>query len=117
MQNVAYLEIDDFNSDGSIKSHINNNKPVVLMLQANFCGYCKKAGPALSQFAKESPDLLVATIVTDGEPSEKACSKLIKLWNPNHRGVPDYMGFSPDGKFSKLHTGGRGVEDLKKFAA
>jgi thiol-disulfide isomerase/thioredoxin len=116
MENIAYLEVDDFNSDGSIKSYVNNRKPIVLMAQAHYCGYCKQAGPALEQFAKESPDLLVATIVTDGETSEQQAAKFIKKWDPNHRGVPAYFGFSPDGKFAKLHTGGRDVASLKKFS-
>ena len=116
MQNVAYLEVDDFNPDGSIKSYVNNGKPIVLMCQALFCGYCKQALPAFEQFAKKSPDLCIATIVTDGEPSEKATNKFIKMWNPNHRGVPDYIGFSSNGKFVKTHIGGRDVVSLIEFA-
>lgn len=88
------------------------------MVQAHHCGYCKQAGPALEQFAKESPNIVTATIVSDGEHTEQqAAKKYIKKWDPDHRGVPAYFGFSSDGKFLKQHTGGRDVDSLKKFAA
>ena len=66
MENVAYLEVDDFNTDGSIKSYVNYGKPIVLMVQAHYCGYCKQAAPAFTKFAKESPNIIAATIVSDG---------------------------------------------------
>ena len=115
MENIAYLEVDDFNPDGSIKSYVNNGKPIVLMVQANFCGYCKQASPALAQFAKESPDILVATIVTDGEQSEKQAARFVKIWDADHKGVPAYFGFSPNGKFMIQHRGGRDVGSIKNF--
>ena len=117
MENVAYLEVDDFNSDGSLKPHVNNGKPVVLMAQGGFCGYCQQAKPAFVQFAAESTNVIAATLVTDGEASEKQASKFIKIWDSKHRGIPAYFGFGSNGKFEKLHDSGRGLADLKSFAA
>lgn len=117
MENVAYLEVDDFNSDGSIKHDVNNGKPVVLMAQGGFCGYCQQAKPAFAKFAAESTNVIAATIVTDGEAVEKQAAKFIRVWDAGHKGVPAYFGFGSNGKFEKLHGGGRGLSDLKSFAA
>lgn len=118
MENVVYLEVEDFNDDGSIKPCVNNGKPVVLMVQATTCFYCKQAAPAFEEFANESKNIIVvATIVSDGDNSEKqAAEKYIKKWDPDHRGVPAYFGFSSNGKFFKQHTGNRDVFSLMRFA-
>lgn len=116
MENVAYIEVDDINSDGSLQSYVGNGKSVVLMAQGNFCGYCQQAKPAFQKFAQTTPNIVAATIVTDGDQSEKEASKFIKMWDPNHKGVPAYFGFSSNGQLKTLHTGGRDVDSLKSFA-
>ena len=68
MENVAYLEIDDFDSDGNLKQYVCRGKNVVIMGQATFCGYCKQAGPAFEKFAKSHPNVVAATIVGCGVP-------------------------------------------------
>jgi len=107
MENVAYLEIQDFNSDGSIKPYVGKGKPILLMGQGNFCPHCRTAKPALQQFANSQNQVVVATILSDGDKSEKEASKFFKVWNPQHRGIPAYFGFSSDGKFKKNHQTGR----------
>jgi len=122
MENVAYLEVDDFDSNGNLKSYVNNGKSgspgksVVLMAQGNYCGYCQQAKPAFEKFAQTTPNIVSATIVTDGEPSEKAAAKFIKKWDPSHKGVPAYFGFAPNGQFKKVHQGSRDTAALKAFA-
>ena len=116
MENVAYLEIDDFDSDGNLKQYVCRGKNVVIMGQANFCGYCKQAAPAFETFAKSHPNVVAAAIVSDGEESEKAAGKLFKKWDAKHRGVPSYFGFDSNGKYKGVHGGGRDVTSLKKFA-
>jgi thiol-disulfide isomerase/thioredoxin len=117
MENVAYLEVEDFDSNGNLKPHVGNGKPVVLMGKANFCGYCTKAEPAFAQFAKSHPNIVAATIISDGEASEKAAGKFFKKWDSAHRGVPAYFGFSSNGKYKGVHGGGRDVAALKTFSA
>ena len=97
MENVAYLEVDDINSDGSLKPHVGNGKPVVLMGGAGYCGYCTKAKPALQRLAQSYPDIVVATIVSDGSAKEKAAGEFFPKWDSGYRGIPAYFGFSADG--------------------
>ena len=114
---VAYLTDSDIDDDGNIVTpQIPAELPLLLMVQANFCGHCTTAKPALQEFAqKHGRDVVVATIQADGkEPGEpELAQKLSKLY-PNFRGFPEYMLFK-DKKFYKTHDGGRSVEDLEKF--
>lgn len=116
MENVYYLESEDFDSEGNLKPYVGGGKIVVIMGQANFCGYCKQAAPAFETFAKSYPNVVAAAIVSDGEESEKAAGKLFKKWDAKHRGVPSYFGFDSNGKYKGVHGGGRDVTSLKKFA-
>lgn len=116
MENVAYIEVDDINPDGTLKPYVTNGKPVIMMCQGLFCGYCTKAKPAFEKIAKTNPTFVFASILTDGEESEKAAAKFIKVWNEDHRGVPDYLGFDKNGKFKKVHSGGRDEKSLMDFA-
>jgi thiol-disulfide isomerase/thioredoxin len=115
MENVAYLEVDDINPDGSLKPYVNNGKPVILMCQGNFCGYCTQAKPAFEELAKLLTNVVCATLVTDGEESEKAAAKFIKIWDKDYRGVPHYIGFDKNGKIKKIHSGGRDKKALETF--
>ena len=115
MENVAYIEVDDINLDGTLKPYVNNGKPVIMMCYGNFCGYCTKAKPAFEKLAKTETQFVWAAILTDGEESEKAAAKFIKMWNKEHRGVPDYLGFDKNGKFAKVHSGGRDEKSLMDF--
>ena len=120
MENVAYLEIQDFTPDGNLKHYVNHSIttgfPTVLMAQGNFCGYCKIAIPAFQAFAKEGHQVVAACIIIDGEPSEREASKFLKQWDPEYRGVPHYIGFDKTGKFVKIHTGGRDKKSIEEFA-
>lgn len=117
MQNVRYLELEDIKPDGSLKDYVTDGKPVILMCQGNFCGYCQQAKPDYSKFAKNNNHVILATIVTDGSKSEQdAATKFIKKWDPKHRGVPSYLGFGSDGRFKTVHDGGRGYDDMMTFS-
>ena len=115
MENVGYLEIEDFTPDGNLKSYVCSGRPVVIMGQGNFCGYCKQAKPSFAEFAKNG-HVGACTIVSDGGESEKPCAKFFRKWDPSHRGVPAYFGFNKHGKFVKIHTGGRDTKSLIEFS-
>lgn len=116
MKNVFYLEVSDINKNGSLKSYVGNGDPVIIMAQANFCHFCTEAKPAFQQLSKEHCKAVPCTILIDGEQSEKAASKFLQMWDNNHRGVPAYFGFDKNGKFKKVHSGGRDVNSLLEFA-
>lgn len=115
---VAYLTNDDFNTQGTItNSQIPNNIPVVVMLQANFCGYCTDAKPAFQAFAeKHIGKVFAGTIQGDGtEPGEKELSKRLKTLKKDFRGYPDYILFV-GGKPVNKSMKGRSLKDLEDFS-
>ena len=114
---VAYLTDSDFDNNGNlINKKIPTDIPVIIMVQANFCGYCSHAKPAFQEFAiKNEKKVFCATIQGDGnQPGEKEAMQKIKKIDPSFRGYPTYLGFK-NGKFIKVHNGGRNVDDLDKF--
>lgn len=116
MIGVPYIEDSDLNLDASLKPHVGNGKPVIMMIQGNFCGYCTKAKPAFVQLARAVPTIACVTVQTDGGPSEQKASKILSAVNKSP-GVPAYLGFNRQGRFVAMHNGGRDVEALKQFAA
>jgi thiol-disulfide isomerase/thioredoxin len=116
MTRVPYLEDTDFNQDNSLKAHVGNGKPTVVMAQGVFCGYCSTAKPAFQQFTHTNKNVNGVTIQIDGQPSEKKAGERIKKLDPTYRGVPVYLGFNSEGKFVKVHSGGRDFQSLNTFA-
>ena len=111
---VAYLEREDFDGQGRFIVPVKQNKMIV-MLQGNFCGYCTQAKPAYANFARNNPNVLVATIQIDGNQNEQVLGKLITGSLPDYQGVPHYIAFK-NGKYIKTHTGGRDERSLQYFA-
>lgn len=116
MENVLYLEDADVNPDGSLKSHVTQGKPTVVMVQGKFCGYCSQAKPAFEKCATMGHKCAFVTVQMDASPGEKKCASAITKNDPKHRGVPAYLGFSADGKFKAVHGGGRDQSALIEFA-
>lgn len=116
MENVAYLEVDDIHSNGKLKSYVTDGKCVLLMAQGNFCGYCTKAKPDFEKLANSNQKIVCATILIDGDKTERECGKFLKMWDLEHKGVPSYFGFDKNGNFKKVHNGGRDKASLEAFA-
>jgi thiol-disulfide isomerase/thioredoxin len=114
--NIPYLEQQDVNPDGSLKDYVCQGKPVVVMVQGNFCGYCTQAKPAFQEFSKNTPSCRAVTIQSDGDASDKGASKNLSSVNKS-QGVPAFLGFNKQGKFVALHNGGRDMASLQKFAS
>jgi thiol-disulfide isomerase/thioredoxin len=112
--NIPYLEDSDINPDASLKPSVCKGKPVLLMVQGNFCGYCTKAKPAFQKCVQMVPEVVFATVQTDGSPSERKASQMLSAVNKSP-GVPAYLGFDKNGKFVGIHNRGRDVQDLKAF--
>jgi thiol-disulfide isomerase/thioredoxin len=115
MVGVPYLEDSDINPDASLKAHVNNGKPVVMMIYGLFCPHCKKAMPAYEQLANSLPNVTVVAVQTDGGPNDKKAAQMLSAVNKSP-GVPTFLGFNKEGKFVKTHNGGRDLEALKQFA-
>jgi thiol-disulfide isomerase/thioredoxin len=114
---IYSLEDQDFDSNGNlINSKIPKNIPVLIMIQADFCGYCTKAKPEFEKFAKKNEGkIFTATIIGDGDrPGEQALSKRLKIVDPTFRGFPSYVAYK-NGKRVGVHEGGRSATDLENF--
>lgn len=115
MVGIPYLEGNDINDDGSVKEYVGNGKPVVMMVQGNFCPHCTTAKPTFTQFAKSTPTIVAVTVQTDGSDTDREASKKLSKVNTSP-GVPSFLGFSSDGKFRSIHNGGRDMASLQAFA-
>jgi thiol-disulfide isomerase/thioredoxin len=102
MQGIIYIE--------DIEEIKNMNKPVVIMVQGDFCGYCTQAKPAFMEFARNTPSIVAVTIQSDGDDKEKAVAGFFQS-----NGVPAYFGMNKNKNLVK-HEGGRDVASLQNFA-
>ena len=110
LKNVAYLEDGDISSNGTLK--IDADKPVVVMLQGTFCGYCTKFKPAFQEAANKLKNkVYMATVVID---KEKGLGKELNNYIPNFQGVPTVVIFK-GGKYWKTYDGPRTAKDLVQF--
>jgi hypothetical protein len=112
---IRYLEGSDINADGSLKPYVCQGKPVVMMLQGNFCGYCTKAKPDFLDFARRARNCSCCTVQIDGGPGDKLANKYISSVYKG-QGVPAYLGFDANGQFVTAHNGGRDADSLQAFA-
>ena len=111
--NVPYLEGNDVNSDGSIKSYVCKGKKLLMMVQGNFCGYCTKAKPDFQKLANNGR-FNIATVQIDGGKSDSEASQKLSAVN-KARGVPAYLCFNENGKYIASHEGGRDGNALAEF--
>ena len=115
---VAYLEDSDFNEKGElINNDIPKNTPIVVMIQALYCGHCKNAKPAFQEFANATEGkVFCCTIQGDGDrEGERSLAKRLDVIKPGFRGYPDYVLYFNGERVNKEITG-RGVEDLEQFS-
>lgn len=113
---VAYLEDEDFDSDGNLLVDT-NGKPTCIMVQGSFCGHCIKMKPEYHKFAKALGDkVFMATIHIDGNDSEKSLNKRLSTFIPKYEGVPIVLGYNSDGNYVKTHDGKRTADALGAFS-
>jgi thiol-disulfide isomerase/thioredoxin len=108
---IPYLEMKDVMQDGSLPPKTTKGRPVVLMVQGNFCHYCTDSKPDFQAFAESTPEITALTIQTDDGGDGQALGRLYPT-----QGVPAFIGFSSDGKFKSIHQGPRSVQAFKAFA-
>ena len=113
---VVYLDSTDFDDEGNIINPlIPKDKPMFIMLLANFCGFCKMAKPDFQEFAEKNPNFIVATIQADSTIPEVANlkNKMNKIY-PELVGFPSYMLYVEGKRI--IYNGGRTLKDLQSFA-
>lgn len=113
---VVYLDSNDFDDEGNIINPLlPKDKPIFIMLQANFCGFCKMAKPDFQEFAEKNPNFVVASIQADSKNPDvvKLKNKINKIY-PNLVGFPSYMIYAQGKRI--IYNGGRSYKDLQTFA-
>ena len=113
---VVYLDSNDFDDEGNIiNPNIPKDKPVFIMFQANFCGFCKMAKPDFQEFAEKNTNFFVATIQADSQNPDVANfkNKINKIY-PDLVGFPSYMFYAQGKRI--IYNGGRSYKDLQTFA-
>lgn len=92
---VMYLQRSDFNDNGDIinKEIPFDKQPVMIMIQAGFCGHCTQAKPEFQLFADKNKGVITAaTIQADGTiPGEKELNEIINKIDPEFKGFPSYI--------------------------
>lgn len=114
---VAYLEVHDFDKAGNLVAQKLAQKPVMVMLQAGWCGHCVASKPEFQKFA-DMGIVECATIQEDGfRKTEKDLGKLVSAIYPEKFiGFPSYMLILSSGK-KLAYNGGRDAESIKQFVS
>ena len=112
---VAYLEIQDFDADGNLMLSHFEGMPVMVMIQAGWCGACTQAKPEFQRYANMNI-AGAATIQNDGErESERQLAAIVSRIYPEKMiGFPSYMLITGDGK-RIAYNGPRDAESIKNF--
>jgi thiol-disulfide isomerase/thioredoxin len=113
---VYYLEEKDFDENGNItNSNIPTNKPVFIMMQANWCPHCRHAKSDYQLFADRNENVaFVTSIQVDGkQPGEKNNKKIVRNIYPDFQGYPSYIVYY-NGKRIPFENG-RKTQDLEAF--
>ena len=117
---LAYLQVTDFDDNGNIiNTQIPKDKPIIIMLQASWCGHCTHAKPAFQSFANNNVDtVFCATVAADGtQPGEKELAQKFSggFKGVSVRGFPTYIGIKNNGDMIE-NKFGRDEQSLKRFA-
>lgn len=114
---IVYLQRSDFDSNGKLIHQYFKNKKTLVMLQANYCGFCTKAKPDFIRAAKILNNKVVfATAQLDGSvDGEKEIEEILYKIKPGFQGFPDYVLFENGIPRKDNGPDGRDVNSLIKF--
>lgn len=114
---VVYLDNRDFDDEGNMinSNLLSQNKPIMIMIQAKFCGHCTVAKPHYQRFAEKNVGRIICcTIQGDSELPQVVGlgNKIVKIC-PNFRGYPSYVCIN--GGKNEVYKGGRSENDLQSY--
>lgn len=113
-ESVAYLENKDFDANGNFKYSM--DVPMVVIVLASWCGYCKSFAPIFQEFARQTngKNVLCACIQADGDASEQQLASRVKQMMPRFMGFP-HVALIKDGMVVKEYDGDRTLKSLYSF--
>ena len=113
---VPYLEDHDFDSRGNLVQHALKDKPLMVMVQASWCGGCRATKPAFEKFAQTNL-LNTAFIQLDGSrPSQQNLAMRVDKISPERSEyIPSFFVITPSGK-KFMYKDGSSFDDLVKAA-
>jgi len=109
---IIYLEPKDFTDNLNLKNF--KKKICVVMVQANYCGYCTSAKNDFQQFATSNKNVVCLTMQCDEESNGEKLLKIAKQLKPKFAGFPDYFLFK-NNKFINKEIDGRDIPSLENF--
>ena len=116
---IAFMQVTDFDDNGNvINPDIPKDKPMIIMIQASWCGHCTNSKPAYQSFANNSKDtVFCATIAADG--NEQGEKELAQKFSKGMKGIlvrgfPTYIGVKKNGDMVENKIG-RDEQSLQKF--
>ena len=115
---IAYLQNDALDSSGNL-TFSTDNKPLLVMVKASWCGHCKKAAPGFQEFADKYSDKVLCGCIREGDgqtPSEKELMGRLKELMPSFRGFPHFVLYV-DGKPVDGTVSERSVAGYKDFVS
>ncbi len=113
---IPYLEDHDFDARGNLIQSSLKDKPLMVMVQASWCGACQMTKPTFEQFAKMRL-LNTAYIQVDGaRPSQKSLADRVDRITPEPvEYYPTFFIITPSGqKF--MFKDGHSIHDFVKAA-
>lgn len=118
MNPIGYLEIQDFDQSGNLKTEqvINPNAQfdgVFVMIQRSDCPACVQSKPSFEELAKLGV-ITCMTIQLDGEKaSERQIGSLLDKIYPNMLGVPSFVLYKNNTKIP--YEGPRTLKSMTSF--
>lgn len=119
-EKICMLKDSDLDSNGNFVQNFLYDYPLLLFVQSESCGHCKKALPEVIKFAEtyypgSNPKEAIVLTIVMGNDSKSVLNKIQKQIG-NIKGVPHYVLFN-NGKMVKDSSSlpGRSFENLKNF--
>lgn len=106
---IVFLQKGDISN-----KEIMTDEKVFVMVQGSRCGHCINAKPGFIEASRQVTNVMFATIQSDGDESERALSKELKIIDPSIGGIPAYLLFNK-GKYVTTYKGQRDAASISKF--
>jgi thiol-disulfide isomerase/thioredoxin len=126
--NIYYLEDSDLDNNYNLYSNILNpttnqkffNKLVVVLIQGDYCGYCRQLKPVYQKLADtlSNDSITFCTIQIDSKNQNEQLFQdgkvMTNILRSNYVGVPVIALFY-DGKLINIYEGDRTYNSIKKW--